>query len=143
GQENTTPAPSGTGKSTLIRLTPGDRALTDEFVLLTRHSEGQWLAWPSPFWNWERELDRTVAAHQPFPVGGLALLAQGAETRWEPGHPLDILVPLMEQVIAFKAFTTEAARTFELAAELVETLGDRVGRLYLRRGDDPYAALGV
>lgn len=135
------PAASGTGKSTLIRLTPGELALSDEFVLLTRDDEGRWSAWPSPFWNWERQLAADVAPWRAYPLAGVALLAQSPETRWSPAHPLDVLVPFMEQVIAFNAFGQEAARTFELAAELVESLAGKVGWLHLRRGDDPYAPL--
>lgn len=134
------PAASGTGKSTLIRLTPGDGALTDEFVLLTRDEEGRWFAWPSPFWNWERQIAPDIAPWTPYPLAGVALLAQSPTTRWAPAHSLDVLIPLMEQVIAFNTFADEAARTFELAADLVESL-DQVGWLHLKRGDDPYGPI--
>jgi hypothetical protein len=137
------PAYGGTGKSTLIALTPGDLALSDELALLTRDAGGGWRAWPSPFWNWGRQLPAQALAGRSFPLGGVGFLSPATETLYAPIRAGEALTRLMEQAVAFESFPVRSGRTFELAAELVEAMSarQRLGMLYLRKGDDPYHPL--
>ncbi len=133
------PAFGGTGKSTLAQLTPGDLALCDEITLLT-HQENQWLAWPSPFWNWQRNFDPRASAQQGYPLEAVGFLAQGVQTRFETVRADEALTRLMQQTLAFDAFPSRSAHTFEMAADLIQAMQQRkrLGLLHLLKGDQPY-----
>jgi len=133
------PALSGTGKSTLARLTPGDLVLSDEITLLTEH-DGAWFAWPSPFWNADRHFEPDPRVHTPFPVAHVALLAQAkATTRFVP-LPLDeVLVGVLQQTVRFNLEMASEAPLFSAVMDLLTSLQpDRIGRLDLLLADDPY-----
>lgn len=136
------PAYGGTGKSTLAQMTPGDLALSDELSLLTLE-QGQWRAWPCPFWNWPRNLAPGVDTARSYPLGGLGFLQQSPLTRFSPLKADEALTELMAQAVAFDAFPLASSRTFNLAADLIQALRrvGRVGRLHLLKGDDPFSMM--
>ncbi len=137
------PAYGGTGKSTLATLTPGHLALCDEISMLTLEEDGQWYAWPCPFWNWDRNFHPEQSGAVRYPLAGLGFLKQSPVTRYEPMRADDALTRVMEQAVAFDAFPRSSGRTFELAADLVEHFGqrERLGMLHLLKGDDFYPVL--
>ena len=139
------PAASGTGKSTLVRLTPGDLALSDEISLLTRDEEGQWWVWPSPFWNWESAFSSTSPiAMKAYPLEALVLLHQGpAGSEWVATEASEALASVLMNVVAFDTLKEGSLKTIDLTIELLEWLEgrDRLGHLYLLKGDDPYCRL--
>lgn len=137
------PAYGGTGKSTLIRLTPGDVALSDELALLTRDKDQRWWAWPSPFWNWGANLAAGGPPVRAWPLGGLGFLSPATLTSFAPVRVGEALTRLMEQTVAFDHFPVRSGRTFELAADLVEEMHrqGKLGMVYLRKGDDPYGPM--
>lgn len=136
------PAYGGTGKSTLAASTPGEVALSDELSLLTLE-EGQWRAWPCPFWNWPRNVAPDIEAVRSYPLAGLGFLKQAPLTHFESLRADQALTELMAQAVAFDAFPLSSSKTFNLAADLVQALRQkgRVGRLHLLKGDDPFAAM--
>jgi hypothetical protein len=143
GQAYCFPAYGGTGKSTLIRLTPGDVALSDELALLTRDRDNRWWAWPSPFWNWGVNLAADGPPVRPWPLGGVGFLSPATMTSFSQVRVGEALTRLMEQTVAFDHFPQRSGRTFELAADLVEEMHrqGKLGMVYLRKGDDPYAPM--
>ncbi len=132
---------AGSGKSTLVQSTPGQVALCDALSLLTQE-DGEWRAWPSPFWGWSEEHATPIDVTKSYPVGGLAFLEQGPATRLSPLRDDEALTRLVELVYTFDAFPISSSSTFELAADLLQTsrLESEVGILHVAHGDDPYQA---
>ncbi len=130
------------GKSTLVDTCPGELALSDDVVLLTLE-QGQWRAWPSPFFSWERQLSQGVDPLRGFPVASVSFLQPAPMTRFEPLRPDEALTRLMEHAVTFDAFARNSSRTFELAAELAQAMSQRgaLGVLHLRKGCPPYPSL--
>lgn len=135
------PAYGGTGKSTLAASTPGDLPLNDEISILTC-KDHQWYAWPTPFWNWPRQI-RPNTEIKPYPLAGVCFLNQSPTTRLDPLRSDEALTRLMQQAIAFEAFPLRSGRTFEYAADLVQEMqrSKRLGLLHLLKEDDPYDKL--
>ncbi len=134
------PAASGVGKSTLARLTPGDRVLSDELALLTCQ-DGAWWAWPSPFWNFEDAWTPQHPAHEPFPLRHLRFIRQAPHTQLLPMPPDDALVALLQQTVAGPLEMAHPDRLFSNAADLIDALPpDHAGALPMTRGASPYHA---
>lgn len=133
------PAMSGTGKSTLARLSPGERVLSDEITLLTER-DGRWWAWPSPFWNAERAFSMDTRVHEPVPVAHIALLEQAKQaTRFTASPFEEVLVGVLQQTVRFDLeMATEEALLTAVMDLLASLPPDRIGRLALLLGDDPY-----
>lgn len=72
---------SGSGKTTVVRLSPGALALSDDLVVLRRSPDG-WTAHSTPFWSAE-ELAHGQR-HLVVPVSGIFRLVKAREVRVEP-----------------------------------------------------------
>lgn len=134
------PASSGVGKSTLARLTPGDRVLSDELALLTCQ-DGAWWAWPSPFWNFEDAWPALHPAHHPVPLRHLRFIRQAPRTQLLPMPPDAALAALLRQTVAGPLEMAHPDRVFSNAADLIDALPPHhAGDLPMTRGASPYDA---
>lgn len=94
-------APSGVGKTTQFlnwqRLYPGEiTMISGDMPVLEGREDGS--VWVNPStWNGKEDLSSRITA----PLGGIVLLEQGCENRIRPLPPVEGIVPLFAQFMAF------------------------------------------
>lgn len=81
GQAHLFMGPGGSGKSTVVRLSPGKPILNDDMVIL-RPDAGAWTAFGTPFWNIETR--RRTGQTEAGPIAGIYALVQDPDTYLEP-----------------------------------------------------------
>jgi hypothetical protein len=128
--------PSGAGKTTIATEAEADAVLSDELSIVAKRG-AEWLAWPSPFWGWERWGQRYEAA----PIAALFMLDGWAETVSEPTPPPQAALALYRRAIDVGADERTPGLALAAIAELVESVP--VHRLTWRRGDDLSSTLDL
>ncbi len=138
------PAASGVGKSTLVRLSGGDPALSDEISLLRRlPSADAWQAFPSPFWSRDPAAPcRPIAPpERGFPLAGVTFIEQ-ADAPWRravsTGQAVDMLLP---HCLVYGADRALAQAVLDRSAELSQAAPAQ--RLGLPLGPSVWELLGA
>lgn len=128
------PAPSGTGKSTLVRNSPDKILLADEGTLV-RLIDGRLWAYGSPFRSDQfRDLEG-----RRVPVAGIYFLEQAPEDRMEPASPADALQRLLLETFLFVTDPGVRVQSFRVADSLLRSSSAHV--LRLRNGPDFWRCL--
>jgi hypothetical protein len=112
------PAPSGTGKSTLVRNSPGKIVLSDEGTLV-RFMDGQLYAYSSPF---RSDIYRNFQSHR-MPVEAFYFLRQAPLDRLEPIGKAEALQRMLREVFLVCSDPGRRVASFRLADRMV-TLTD-------------------
>jgi hypothetical protein len=118
---------SGEGKSTLVRLTGPDSALSDDGVCIRRRGDDLHV-FGIPFFQFEAsEEDRRRIATASAPLGGLYFLRKGGPHRVERRNGPEALGEILHNLIHFfRWFPDGTCRlAFEIASRLVQTAGAR------------------
>jgi hypothetical protein len=106
------PGRSGSGKTTVTRLSPGATLLSDELSIVGR--EGR--CYGTPFWG---ELAR-AGENRSVPAAGLYLLRQADHHAATPLRAPQALAALLPNVVFFARDPGLVARVFDVAADVVE-----------------------
>jgi hypothetical protein len=64
---------SGSGKSTVVALSPGAEPLNDDLIVV-RPENGRWMAYATPFWN--LQVNRKAGSRISAPIAGIYKLVQ-------------------------------------------------------------------
>lgn len=108
---------SGSGKSTVARLSPEATVLTDELSII-RIDDGRARCYGTPFWG---ELARG-GQDRSAPLVGIYALHKASRHAVEPLTPKQSLERLLPNVMYFAKEPEATARVFDLAADLVEAV---------------------
>lgn len=128
------PAASGTGKSTLVRNSPGRRILSDEGTLL-RRVHGQIYAYGSPF----RSDSFEDYGYSRFPVVGLYFLKQAPYDQLWTIPPIEALERLLIQTFVYADTPRHRALGLACAHTLVQMVPSHI--LELRNSPDFWRCL--
>jgi hypothetical protein len=108
---------SGSGKSTIARLSVDATLLSDELSIVRLTTARPW-AFGTPFWGEFARGEQDDAAS----VAGVYFLHQGTCHRLDPVRPKDALQQLLPNVLFFARDAQLTARVLEIAAGLVEAV---------------------
>jgi hypothetical protein len=107
---------SGSGKTTVSRLSPDDTVLNDDLVLLLP-GEHTWTAYATPFWN-------PTQAGQPMPgsapLGVLLRLVQAPHVGLEPLSQGQALAEVLSCVPGLASDATSSLRLLAIGARLLQ-----------------------
>ncbi len=110
------PGPSGAGKTTIVRCSPGLRLLSDEIVALQLADDGPGvMALGTPFYGEWGQPGEQIAA----PLAGLYFPRQAKENRLVPLTPREVLTRLLPCVCTFSAWPSRLQKIFDSTSELV------------------------
>ncbi len=107
--------PSGTGKTTLSRLSTGDVVLNDDLALVMPAGEG-WVVCGTPFTN----PHQNPPHHASAPLRAVLRLRQSPDHRLEPLAPAAALAELVSSVALLSNLPPLAPRVMEIASRLLE-----------------------
>lgn len=107
--------PSGTGKTTLARLSTGDVVLNDDLALVMPAGEG-WVVYGTPFSN----PHQNPPHHASAPLCAVLRLRQSPHHRLEPLAPAAALAELVSSVALLSTLPPLAPRVLEIASRLLE-----------------------
>lgn len=109
--------PSGTGKTTLSRLSSGDVVLNDDLALVMPAGEG-WVVCGTPFSN----PHQYPPHHASAPLHAVLRLRQSPDHRLEPLAPSAALAELVSSVALLSNLPPLAPRVLEIASRLIEAV---------------------
>jgi hypothetical protein len=106
---------SGSGKTTVARLSPRDEILNDDLLVLLP-AEAGWQAHATPFWNPTQEHPRA----QHAPLAGLFRLAQDCQVFLEPLSRGQALAEVVASAPVIAADAGRSAALMQRAAALIQ-----------------------
>lgn len=109
---------SGSGKTTVARLSPHDTVLNDDLVVLMP-SDDDWTMWSTPFSNPTQV--QPSGAHSA-PLGCLLRLVQAREVWAEPLRPALALAEVVASVPVLSLDATQNARLLAVCGALLRTV---------------------
>jgi hypothetical protein len=118
GQAYAFTGPSGSGKTTIALISPENRLITDELLILRRGPDGEVLVCGTPFIG---DSVQTGFNHQQ-PLRRLFFLVQARENRVEPIHLKSAMTTAMGQVMFFDRSPERITRLLEVVNELLAGL---------------------
>ena len=109
---------SGSGKTTVARLSPDDLVLNDDLVLLMPEEQG-WVVHATPFWN-PSQLSPTNPASAP--LAAMFRLMQAQEVRLEEMGQGEALAELVANVPVIPADPTRSHELLEVGRRLLRSV---------------------
>jgi len=131
GQVNLFFGQSGSGKSTVVKLSPQAKVLNDELVLL-RPTDAGWIACGTPFWN--REATGRQAEMVRGTVAGLYKLVQDTDVFVEPLTGATAIAELVANCPVVNSTSTLLPEVLALCRRLARELP--AYRLHFRQAPD-------
>ena len=108
---------SGSGKTTIARLSSGDVVLNDDLVLLFPHGSG-WLVHATPFWN----PSQVLPTHQSAPLAGLYRLTQDRTVFLEKMGPAQALAEIVSNLPVITEDPARSEAVLVRGAQLLTTV---------------------
>lgn len=108
---------SGSGKTTVARLSAQDRVLNDDLILL-RPSQKGWMAYGTPFWNQTQVKPRNLHA----PLAGLFRLVQSKQVFLEKLNPAQSLAEVLSSIPILSKDPSRNALLIERMVALIEAI---------------------
>ncbi len=110
---------SGSGKTTVARLSPNDIVLNDDLVVLMPDENSGWIAYATPFSN-PTQIQPT--GNRSAPVAGIFRLVQNKNVDLQPVNGGLALAELLANVPVLAADRSLSMRLFERCEELLRTV---------------------